>query len=88
MAEARGAGGPWTEVERNAEIIIAAVNACFAVSPLNPLAVAEALPELVEACKESLAFLHDPNSWEKAHNPQGEFLPNMLEAALAKLKGD
>jgi hypothetical protein len=33
----------------NAALIVAAVNACFAVSPDNPLAVAEALPELAHA---------------------------------------
>ena len=51
VAEARGATGPWADVEANARLIIAAVNACFAVNPDNPLAVAEALPELVEACR-------------------------------------
>jgi hypothetical protein len=67
-------------------LFVTSVNACFQINPDNPLAVAEALPELVEACREALAFLRDPNGWERAHNPKGEFLPNMLEAALAKLE--
>jgi hypothetical protein len=33
------------EAYANAELIVAAVNACFQVSPSNPRAVAEAIPE-------------------------------------------
>jgi len=37
--------------EANARLVAAAVNACFVVNPENPLAVAEALPEIVTALK-------------------------------------
>jgi len=40
--------------EADARLIVAAVNACFQVNPDNPLAVAEALPELVEAARTSV----------------------------------
>jgi len=78
--------GPSEEDDANAALIVAAVNSCFAINPSNPLAVAEGLPELVNACRESLAYLRDPNGWEKAHTPKHEYLPNMLEDALAKLE--
>ena len=35
------------EVNANAVLIVAAVNACFQINPENPMAVAEALPEMV-----------------------------------------
>ena len=38
-----------SEAAANAALIVAAVNACFKVNPDNPLAVAEALPDLVNA---------------------------------------
>ena len=45
----------WTmdaEAQANAALIVAAVNACFKVNPDNPLAVAEVLPELIEAAQK------------------------------------
>ncbi len=64
------------KAESNAVLIIAAVNACFAINPDNPLAVAKALPELVDACRfsvrNSLA-----NSITSRHR---------IEDALAKLE--
>ena len=38
--------------QANAGLIVAAVNACFAINPENPTAVAEALPELVNELKQ------------------------------------
>ena len=35
----------------NARLIVAAVNACFAISPSNPLAVAEGMGEAIEALR-------------------------------------
>jgi len=73
----------------NAALIVAAVNACFAVNPDNPLAVAEALPELVEIIKmagqlERNKMLLDPIDWL----PQLiiEEIISRSRAALAKLE--
>ena len=40
---------PYDETDANAALIVAAVNAYFAVNPDNPIAAAEALPDLVNA---------------------------------------
>jgi hypothetical protein len=56
VAEARGAGGPWADVEANAALIVAAVNACFQINPGQPQAVAEAMTEVVEAFKKIYAL--------------------------------
>jgi len=44
--------------EANANLIAAAVNACQAVNPDNPMAVAEAIKDLYEACKEALNWFN------------------------------
>jgi len=46
-----------SEAAANAALIVAAVNACFKVNPSNPLAVAEALPTLVDAARKALTTL-------------------------------
>ena len=40
--------------EANANFVLTALEACFAVNPDNPLAVAEALPELLEVFEEMM----------------------------------
>jgi hypothetical protein len=45
----------------NAALIVAAVNACFAINPENPMAVAEGLGELVAATK---FLVEDASVWE------------------------
>lgn len=42
----------------NAQLIVAARNACMEINPENPIAVAEALPELLEALRRSLNFMN------------------------------
>ena len=70
-------------VQANAALIVAAVNACFKVNPDNPLAVPEALPELVEAAKELMAkFTEAKERGYSMSARQGE----ALCAALAKLE--
>ena len=78
VAEARGAGGPWTEVEGNAALIVAAVNACFQVDPSNPLAVAEALPEIVNAL---LRIANEP----QPEAATVDIMRAIARAALAKI---
>ena len=72
----------------NHELIVAAVNACFTINPSNPLAVAEAMPELVGAAKGLLAFIHEkfPKDFEPGGN--GYLCPHhrAIAAALAKLE--
>ena len=67
---------PLEEMDANAALIVSAVNACFAVSPDNPLAVAEGLPELAKACRTFLVKKDEmPRSTEHA-----------IRNALAKLE--
>jgi len=90
VAEARAAGGPWFEADGNALLIIAAVNSCFQINPDNPLAVAEALPELVEAARDLwLKTALIPVDWK---NPEAKELSanavqsmDAVHAALAKI---
>lgn len=73
------------EGDANAALIVAAVNACFAINPSNPQAVAEALPELVKACRESAACLYELSGNGVAHIQIGPPWA-MLAIALAKLE--
>lgn len=41
-----------SEQSANAHLIVSAVNACIKLNPDNPMAVAEGIPALYEACKE------------------------------------
>ena len=63
----------------NCSLILAAVNACFAINPSNPQAVAEALPELVSALTEALA------GFNLLGKGQTDFA-NKCRAAIAKLE--
>jgi len=68
------------DIRANIALIVSSVNACFQVNPDNPLAVAEALPEIAETLKEaSRYFINRPGNWEVQ-------LDGLLRAALAKLE--
>jgi len=41
----------YKKARKKAEFIVAAVNACKKINPDNPIAVAEILPDLLDACK-------------------------------------
>ena len=72
--------GPSEEDDANTALIVAAVNSCFAINPSNPLAVAEGLPELVEALREASSYFSNrPGNWEVQ-------LEGMIRSALAKLE--
>jgi hypothetical protein len=64
--------------DSNAALIVAAVNACFAVNPDNPMAVAEAMPEVVDVMrgilKCGMTTTADDNTWRR------------IRSALAKLE--
>lgn len=64
----------------NAHLIVAAVNACFAVNPSNPMAVAEGMAELVEAAHKAKDHCFN-SAWAGS-----DFVFNLLFAALAKLE--
>jgi len=85
-AEAHGAGGSWKEVGANAALIVAAVNACFKVNPDNPLAVAEALPELVEACRNIAKLFDEAKEQGYSISAASNSWADALGAALAKLE--
>jgi hypothetical protein len=68
----------------NAEFITAACNACMEINPDNPMAVAEALPELVRWAKDALVALdfaktRDPEQAGLYHSPS-------FRAILAKIE--
>lgn len=67
----------------NARLIAAAVNACQAVNPENPMAVAESIKEMYEALKWLCKL------YEIEPKGEGGYLPSWNHAlqALAKAKG-
>jgi len=74
-----------------ARLIVVAVNACFAINPDNPLAVAEALPELVEAArtiyfKVAMIPVDWKNSEAKELSAQAIKAIDAIRNALAKLE--
>lgn len=71
------------EAEANAQLIVTAVNACKAINPENPLAVAEGLGELYEALKYVIREL-DKADIVKADSILMEY-PNR---AIAKVEGE
>ena len=44
------------DAEANAHLIAAAVNACIKLNPDNPMAVAESISDLYEACKSRAGY--------------------------------
>ena len=80
--------GPSEEDDANAALIVAAVNSCFAINPSNPLAVAEALPELVEACRELIAAIDagiQSRTLLECEGKPGSVM-SRIRAALAKIE--
>ena len=65
----------------NGDLIVAACNACMQVNPSNPVAAAEALPELLEAC-ETMVAEHDAGT---GTNP-AEMTWDSLRDAIANAK--
>jgi len=68
------------EVHPNASLIVAAVNACFAINPDNPLAVAKALPEIITALKRIETGMSFPD------DDIQRTARDVARAALAKLE--
>lgn len=76
--------GTHKQMNANAALIVAAVNACFAVSPENPLAVAEALPEVVEALRGLVSEFDNNNALAAAYDDgMDEDTAEMLKARVA-----
>lgn len=50
------------EAEANAHLITAAINACKEINLDNPIAVAEALPDLLKACEAIVRDFEDEDS--------------------------
>ncbi len=78
-----------TKNRANAALITAAVNACHAVNPDNPLAVAEAIPELARLLHETQLYLETAldmaNAGQAQRRPSPGFLTR-VSAVLAKLE--
>jgi len=73
------------EVQANAALIVAAINSCFAVNPENPLAVAEALPEIIRALNTAIWIkdrLDEKGAWGRGFEEWED-----IRAALAKMEG-
>ena len=77
-------------IEANADLIVALYNAAYQINPDNPMAVAEALPELVKATKEALrqleAFFDKAYRGDPYDGRPRNKLEIQLRAALAKLE--
>jgi hypothetical protein len=82
---------PDSEMDANAALVVAAVNACFKVNPENPLAVAEGVAELVNVARNLwLKTAMIPVDWD---NPEAKELSaeavkamDAIAAALAKIE--
>jgi len=74
-----------SEAQANAALIVAAVNACFAINPSSPLAVAEALPELVEAL-ETIHVRTEEYTTATDKERALEAIHEISRAALAKIE--
>ena len=76
----------WTIPEEtiiNARFIVAACNAAMKANPGNPIAVAEALPDLLEAGQQLVEHLTKMENGKWLNNAPGE----ELKAAIAKATG-
>ena len=75
------------QAEANAALIVAAVNSCFAVNPDNPLAVAEALREIVDIVR-GFVFISDNEKRDPCESNRNAktILIEQARAALAKLE--
>lgn len=71
--------------DADAAFIVAACNACMTVNPENPQAVADALPELVEAAETAESFLR--HLTPQAQGLAGQQAESLLRAALARIEG-
>jgi hypothetical protein len=72
----------------DANFIMAMGEACYLVNPSNPLAVAEALPELVEACRELIAAIDagiQSRTLLECEGKPGSVM-SRIRAALAKIE--
>lgn len=66
--------------DANAHLITTAVNACIKLNPDNPMAVAESIAELYEACKELLR----KNEYGSIRLP--DLATRTLEKAISKVE--
>ena len=76
-----------TDAKVNAELIIAAVNACQKVNPDNPLAVAEALPDMYKALRAFRPVFLTRNDFHQVCFLKEDELWEAVEQALAKAEG-
>jgi type II secretory pathway component GspD/PulD (secretin) len=77
---------PFETSKANAALIVAAVNACFKVNPSNPLAVAEGMAELVEACRNIAKLFDEAKEQGYSISAASNSWADALGAALAKLE--
>lgn len=73
----------WQGHDDDANLIVAAVNACKKVNPQNPLAAAEALPELLQSLKDCLHLLRTL-ALVKGGNPEDSKIYSKAQSILAK----
>ena len=83
MIMPKGSGGAIARVygETNAKLILSAVNACIKLNPDNPMAVAEGISDLYEACRVTLANL------DNGFANKNLSIKTMIKKALAKAEG-
>lgn len=72
------------ELEDDADLIVTACNACQAVNPTCPQAVAETLVGLVETAEWALRLLEKPNP---THTSKYQKMYKLLQTSIAKARG-
>ena len=72
------------DCEDNANLIVAAVNACSLVNPDNPMAVAESIKDMKEALKDCITSMQSSRLYG-AENLEGAII--VAQIARAKAEG-
>ena len=72
----------------NAHLIAAAVNACIKLNPNNPMAVAESIGELYEACKDAVDYFHDEIVTEFMKTGRVPYFQSLKDLVLAIAKAE
>ena len=73
--------------EDNARMIAAAVNACQSINPQNPMAVAEALPDMLAQLKWTIDILHRVFEEHGTEYVKESYMMAFAEAAIQRAQG-
>ena len=76
------------EVIANAQLIAEAINACIKLNPDNPLAVAQSISDLYEACKKLQAYFHKSFAEYFDETQEVPFVDGYRDMVLALAKAE